>query len=100
MKRQALDNGSWFDMDVAESFGEDTWWNGNNHISRATGSQWEHEMLWRTKSGKWVLNHWSQMQGSRETWEEIDNEQAAKWLVLNNEKPHEACAAEYAALEI
>jgi len=90
----------WFDLESATMYKEDTWWNGNNHISCATGSQWEHEALWRTKSGRWILNHWSQYQGSSESWEEISDVEAAKWLVINNEEPHEACASEYAALEI
>jgi len=52
--------------------------------------------------GRWfeILNHWSQYQGSSESWEEISDVEAAKWLVINNEEPHEACASEYAALEI
>lgn len=100
MKRQALDNGSWLNLETAEQFDEATHWNGSNHISVATGSQWEHERLYRTKSGRWVLNTWSQWQGSRETWIEIDNEAAAKWLVTNNKDSHDACAEEYAALEL
>lgn len=100
MKRQALDNGTWFDIDKAEMFSEEKWWDGSNNISKATGSQWNHEALYRTANGRWVLNAWSQYQGSRETWEEIDNEAAARWLVSNGEEPHKACAAEYAALEI
>ncbi|MFA5435831.1 MAG: hypothetical protein WC372_07335 [Candidatus Neomarinimicrobiota bacterium] len=100
MKRQAIDGGRWFDLEAAEVFKEDTWFNGNNHISCATGSQWDHEALYRTKSGKWILNHWSQYQGSTESWVEIDDDAAAKWLVTNNEEPHPSCAAEYAALEV
>jgi hypothetical protein len=100
MKRQALDNGTWFDLDKAESFSEETYWNGNNHISIATGSQWEHQELYRTANGRWVLNAWSQWQGSRESWTEIDNEAAARWLVSNSKEPHNACAGEYASLEI
>lgn len=38
-------------------------WNGSNHISQATGSQWEHESLLRTAGGWWVLHRWSQWQG-------------------------------------
>lgn len=102
MKRIVLTDGSgrWFDASKAESFEEARWWNGNNHISRATGSQWEHEVLYRTVGGKWILYHWSQWQGSRETYSEIDNERAAAWLVTNEHKPHESCEKEYAALQI
>lgn len=81
--RQRLDDGRWFAIDRAEKVDEGTRWNGNNHISLATGSQWEHEALYRTAGGKWVLNSWSQWQGSSETWEEIEDEAAAAWLVRN-----------------
>jgi len=100
MRRQALDNGKWFDLDSAQCWEEYTWFNGSNHISYATGSQWEHETLYRTRGGKWVLNHWSNYQGSAATWEEIDNDTAAKWLVKNNKDTHSACETEYAALEV
>lgn len=85
MERIALTDGSgkWFDQEKAEEFSEGTEWDGNNHISLATRSQTEHEMLYRTKSGRWVLRKWSQWQGSIETWEEIDDIEAAKWLVRN-----------------
>jgi hypothetical protein len=102
MQRQALTDGSgrWFDLDSAECFDEHTWWNGNNHISKATGSQWDHEKLYRTAGGRWILNQWSQWQGSSETWEEINDAEAAAWLVTNNHEPHEACEEQYNELRI
>ena len=88
MERQALtDNtGKWFDIKTAEVWEESMEWNGNNNISCATGSQWEHEKLYRTKSGIWVINHWSQHQGSLESWTELSDEEAAIWLVKNNQE--------------
>lgn len=86
MQRTALtgdDAGKWFNRKVAIKFQEQTRWNGNNHISRATGSQWEHEALYYTKSGRWVLNHWSQWQGSLESYTEIGLTEAVSWLVNN-----------------
>jgi hypothetical protein len=100
MARIALNDGRWFETGKAERFDETTWHDGNNHISHATGSQWDHEALWRTAGGKWVLNSWSQWQGSRETYVEISNEDAARWLVKNDLEPHPACSTEYAALEL
>lgn len=72
-----------FAADAADSYSETTRWDGNNHISRATGSQWEHEELYRTLNGSWVLNHWSQWQGSRTTYREISTRQAVEWLLIN-----------------
>ena len=100
MKRQSIGNGRWFDRDKAICIHESTFFDGNNYISLATNSQWDHEQLFRTKSGAWILHHWSNYQGTTPTWEEIDNKQAAEWLVKNDQDPMEYCADEYAALEI
>lgn len=62
MARIPLTDGSgrWFDSAKTESFDEETYWNGNNHISKATGSQWDHERLLRTAGKRWILETWSQ----------------------------------------
>lgn len=85
MSRIVLTDGSkrWFESDKAEVFKETLWWNGNNHISNSTGSQWDHESLLRTKSGIWVLNHWSQYQGSVETYKELTDKEASEWFIQN-----------------
>lgn len=83
MKRIALQNGSWFDEDSAKHWKEDSNWDGHNHISCNTGSQWTHERLYRSKGGSWILNSWSQWQGSTETYEVIKPCDAASWLIRN-----------------
>ncbi len=100
MKRQALDNGTWFDREKATSWKEGSYFDGNNHVSLATGDKFTHEKLYRTARGRWVLFAWSQWQGSRETWTEITDADAARWLVRNEHDGHPACATEYAALEL
>ncbi len=82
----------WFDKDTATVFGEDTWWNGHNHISEATGSQWDHEELLRTPGGRWVLHEWSQRQGSRERWSYATDNYAREWLLRNH---HDQAAERY-----
>ena len=84
MDRVRLNCGGWFNRASADSFEESTRWNGNNHISVNTGSQWDHEQLYKTAKGKWVLHSWSQWQGSTESWQVIGEHQAYAWL-LNNE---------------
>jgi hypothetical protein len=79
MSRVVLKNGRWFDTDKAKKWEEDTHW-----LSVHTRSQWDHEALYHTASGTWVLHHWSQWQGSIETWEIITNEEAAEWLSRND----------------
>lgn len=98
------DTGRWFDTDKAKSWEEETLWNGNNHISKATGSQWEHETLYRTAGGIYVVEHTSQWQGSTPTVEEVSAEEAAVWLSRNDYDDAEDAGPEvaeaYAALEL
>jgi hypothetical protein len=102
MTRIALtdESGRWFNAAKAERYEEDTWWDGSNHISRATGGQWDHEVLWRTAGGRWILQRWSQWQGVSESFEEITAPDAAVWLVRNGHPPHPSVNAEFAALEV
>ena len=91
--------GAWFDMGKATVYREDTRWDGSNHISCATGSQWDHELLYKTAGGRWILHRWSQWQGSNDTYVAIDNSSAAVWLILNGHDS-ETLSAEIASLEI
>lgn len=92
-------SGRWFDDKTAVVFSERTRWDGNNHISVATGSQWDHEALYYTQGGRWVKKSWSQRQGTLEDYLEVDEEEAVRWLVVNNcfrdksfeELPEELC---------
>lgn len=94
MAKVALSDGGHFNPDTSVKFSESTFWDGWNLISHATGSQWEHEALYYTRKGKWVLNHWSQWQGSRESYQEIPLGEAVAWLVRNE------CEADAAYLEL
>lgn len=102
MRRVLTDgSGRWFYSNKAKKWDEDTYWNGNNHISRATGSQWDHEILYRTKGGIYVLHRWSQWQGSGESYEEISRADAATWLSQNDHDTEgSGVEEEHAALEI
>lgn len=107
MKRQSLDNGGWFDLESSTVINEGSYWNGNNTISLATGSQWDHENLIVTRKGRFVLNSWSQWQGSGESWQTINENEAAEWLVRNqrdkDELPEAAAAllvSEYESSEV
>lgn len=82
----------WFDYDKAEKIHEDTEWDGRNHISVATGSQWDHEMLLRTAQGRWVLETYSNRQGVMNTCRFVSDTEAREWLLRNND---DANAAKY-----
>lgn len=74
---------AWFDESKAIRIDEDTTFDGRNQISKATGGQWDHEALYLSANGKWVLNAWSNWQGSRETYTFASDEQAYTWVMAN-----------------
>ena len=74
----------WFSPESAERFDEATRWDGNNHVSVTSGSQWDHQSLYRTLKGAWVIHRWSQWQGSTPIWQFVSPDQARKWLLANH----------------
>ena len=82
--RRPLEEGGFVDIGSAERFDESTYFDGKNHISSATDSEWNHEALYRTKKGNWVLEKCSQTQGTKAIWTEIDPLTACNWLIKNN----------------
>jgi hypothetical protein len=83
IKIQTDDGLGWFDSTRAEIYSEVTSWDGDNQVSVATGNYAEHEALYHTAGGRWVLHHWSAWHGKPETYEFIDDDRAREWLILN-----------------
>jgi len=102
MTRIALTDGTgrWFAPGAADLWEDATRWDGHNRVSLATGDQWEHERLYRTAGGRWVLHGWSQREGSRDSYAVITADAAAAWMAINRHAPHPTCTAEAAALEL
>ena len=101
MTRQIIDGGGWLDLDTAQQFAEKTAFDGRNHISVNTGSQWEHETLYRTTRGTCVLHSTSDWQGSRDTWTRLSADEAVAWLIRNDHEPESpAEQAIVAAMEV
>src|SRR6266446_6961294 len=69
---------------ATERYDESKHWNGNNMISDATGSQWEHETLYRSKRSRYYIVHTSQWQGSEPSAQFVEDRDAAAWLMRNN----------------
>lgn len=86
----------WFDDEKARCFEEKTNWDGRNLISCATGSQWRHEELYRTAGGRWVLHHWSQVQGEGGSYHFITDDEAKVWLL---KQEHDSAVEEFFELE-
>lgn len=85
MSKYRMDDGTIVDTDKAQQhWGEASDWNGSNHISRATGSQWHHQTLYKSRKGRYYIEHTSQWQGAREHVEWVSNEEAARWLLHND----------------
>ena len=82
----------WFNPDQAERFDESTFWDGDNNVSFATGSEWDHETLYRTADDQWVKHFTSQYEGRGESWAILDPEEAYTWLLQNG---HEEAVPEY-----
>jgi len=66
-----------------QSWEEGRDWDGNNHISRATGSQWDHETLYLSSKGRYYVIHTSQWQGSLPSTRWLTPQEAAEWLIRN-----------------
>lgn len=90
----AAEYDGWFDADAATSWPEATRFDGRNYVSRATGTEWDHETLYRTSRGRWVVNWFSQWQGTPERWRFVDEATAFAWLAENN---HDDVAEQFGA---
>jgi len=80
-----LEGGVIFDTErAAATWEEASDWNGSNHISRATGSQWNHETLHKSAKGRYYVVRSSNIQGSQDEMEILSPREAAAWLLLND----------------
>jgi hypothetical protein len=84
VSRYTADDGTILDTTKATNkWDEATRWNGNNHISIATGTQWDHQVLYRSSKGRYYIERTSQWQGSTDSADFVTNEEAARWLLAN-----------------
>lgn len=80
-----LIEGQAYDTDRATGkWDESTFFDGHNRVSRATGSQWDHETLWRSGKGTYYIESESQWQGSRPSARLVTPEEAVRWLLVND----------------
>ena len=101
MTRQTISGGGWLDLDTAKRFPEARYWDGHNHCSVNTRSQWSQQTLYCTKSGTYVAHQTSQCQGSHDTWTRLSADDAVAWLLRNDYEPDSpAELAIAAALEV
>ena len=67
---------------AARQWAERTDWNGRNHISRASGTEWDHQTLYRSRKGRYYIEHTSQWEGKLPRAEWVSDHEAARWLLL------------------
>lgn len=96
-----MEDGSLVDTSKAKArWDEQTEWNGNNNISKATGSQWEHEKLYLSAKGRYYVVHTSQWQGHLPYARWLTPLEAAQWLLHNDEElPEDLADLEGEAIE-
>ena len=93
MARYKMDGGKLVNTDKATlAYNEITRWDGRNHISIPTGSQWRHETLYLSNAGRWYIEYTSNYQGEipRASW--VSPEEAARWLLLCEDELPESLA--------
>jgi len=56
---------------------------GHNWISLATGQQWAHETLYRSRKGRYWIEYASDWQGSTPHAEWVSPQEATRWLLAN-----------------
>jgi len=95
MSRYRMDDGTVVDTaNAKQSWDEAERFDGSNHISVATGSQWEHQRLHKSRKGRYYLERWSQWQGATASAEWISKRAAAAWLAANEHTIPDDLAAE------
>ncbi len=85
MTRYRMSDGMVVDTAKAsQKWEEATRWDGQNHISIPTGSQWHHETLHRSKRGRYYIERTSNYESECPTAEWIDAKEAVRWLLVND----------------
>lgn len=101
MARFTLEDGAIVDTTrAARKWDEDTFHDGRNLISKATGDQFLHETLYKSSKGRYYVVHSSQWQGSRDSANEVTPRDAAVWLLRNEyDLPEDLASFEEGVLE-
>lgn len=66
-----------------QSWTEASDWNGSNHIGRSSCSQWHDETLYKTRKGRYYVEHCSRVQGQTDSAEWLSPQAAVRWLLHN-----------------
>ena len=87
MSKYQMDGGTVVDTAKASQVWEESSnWDGHNFISVNTGSQWEHQTLYRSRKGRYYIEHDSAYQQGRSHCEWVSEYEATRWLILNKKE--------------
>ncbi len=82
MATYRMENGTIVKTENATATWEEaTRFDGRNRVSVATGSEWTHETLYRSRRGRYWIEHTSQWQGCTDWAEWVSPQRAAAWLL-------------------
>lgn len=71
----------WYDPKACEKYEESQHWDDQNMVSDVA-DRYDHQILYRTRGGRWVLHEWSQWAGRRATDQFVSDDQAREWLLI------------------
>jgi len=80
------------------TYEESTVHDGRNFISCATGSEWEHQTLYRSAKGRYYVVNSSAWQHKRDYAEWYSPENAVRWLLMNKREIPEELQKHVAAV--
>ena len=87
MATYRMDDGTILKTENAiQSWKEETRFDGNNNVSVHTNNQWTHQTLYKSRKGRYYIEHTSQWQGATPRAEWVSNHEAVRWLLLNEDK--------------
>ena len=86
MSRYRMEDNTVVDTDNAkQSWDEAQDWNGNK-IGMSSNSQWLDQTLYESRKGRFYVVTESRIQGRSDSCEWISEEEAVRWLILNEKK--------------
>lgn len=85
MTKYRMDDGTLVDTDRANaSWKEARDFDGHNRIGRSSGSQWSWQALYKSRKGRYYIEHTANIDGHRPHVEWVSREEAARFLLLND----------------
>lgn len=86
MARYRIENTIVDTENATKEWKQSTYWDGHNHVSKATGSQWIDQGLYRSRKGRYYTVTSPRIDGQRYArW--LSPQEATMWLLNNG---HEA----------